>query len=608
MMYEGENANTIDLLYEKPTEERNGTKVVVPVNYSDRWEFVNKIKEQLAYFRDVYFNVNITGDVIGEFKIYESEDFIVSTLSTDDSLHICLDNVYYPIEFNKLGIARIDSGIALKFSLTDGIIPTPNRESIRYTPESKVIILNKIKKVANHLITRYNTEVDDYDDIHSLFMFYGDGNIYLNVESLSVKLNGFDKHSDVDLKIPTFKGVSLINIKEINKSFGKEVWLSEYYNKYNLQYGKIREAYRQPVTDSQIYSQLYILEGSFNNILREYVRSNHRHDNRVIVEKMKSIRLKSKFSDDISYMRVLQLDKHPKSEWRQRIQEFQLVRDSLVAKFVILNKNTIPQTWLDNRKMKMSYRRGRASIIHSPLERRVKVQGEVIGKVAEPLLRYISGQNCKFTSDTMTLEKIPVSTHVIIYDKHDNAGKLDKLFTVINKRFSVKLMTFSDRELKIISKADFHNLISYKEFMEGKHIIFRRIVTAFLISKLMGEQSNVFEKFAHLSKVSKPLANDVELLSKYKLENYVYGDTSLYEDMVKIAEENNWFDGEAYSVYLRVKSTLEKFTFINSLLKHTSRFGYTESTDGPLITAIVKLCKYEKFRVNSEHYNISINN
>src|SRR6478609_3851870 len=52
MMYEGEDKNTIDLLYESPTEERNGVTVVVPVNESDRYEFNNKIKEQLAYFEN----------------------------------------------------------------------------------------------------------------------------------------------------------------------------------------------------------------------------------------------------------------------------------------------------------------------------------------------------------------------------------------------------------------------------------------------------------------------------------------------------------------------------------------------------------------------------
>ena len=53
MMYEGEDTNSIDLIYENPTTEKNGVKVIIPVSRSDRWDFENKIKEQLAYFQNV---------------------------------------------------------------------------------------------------------------------------------------------------------------------------------------------------------------------------------------------------------------------------------------------------------------------------------------------------------------------------------------------------------------------------------------------------------------------------------------------------------------------------------------------------------------------------
>ena len=45
-MYEGEDVNTIDLLYEIETTERNGVKVIVPVKYQDQYQFRKKIKEQ----------------------------------------------------------------------------------------------------------------------------------------------------------------------------------------------------------------------------------------------------------------------------------------------------------------------------------------------------------------------------------------------------------------------------------------------------------------------------------------------------------------------------------------------------------------------------------
>jgi DNA topoisomerase VI subunit B len=40
MMYEGEDVNTIDLMYEQSTQEPNGVKVIVPISYKDKSEFI----------------------------------------------------------------------------------------------------------------------------------------------------------------------------------------------------------------------------------------------------------------------------------------------------------------------------------------------------------------------------------------------------------------------------------------------------------------------------------------------------------------------------------------------------------------------------------------
>jgi hypothetical protein len=63
--------------------------------------------------------------------------------------------VYYPLDFDKIGASRISFPIALRFSLTDGIYPTPNRESIRYTQEAKEIIKAKLADVADYFINKY---------------------------------------------------------------------------------------------------------------------------------------------------------------------------------------------------------------------------------------------------------------------------------------------------------------------------------------------------------------------------------------------------------------------------------------------------------------------
>jgi hypothetical protein len=182
MMYEGEETNAIDLLYEKATTEANGVKVIVPVNYYDRHDFRTKIREQLAYFESVYFDC---GDLVdNNFSIFRNELFQFSELAKESSLHLCLDNVYYPIDFQKLGIDHpIQFPVALRFSLTDGLFPTPNRESIRYTKEGKDIILKKISDLADFFVNKYNESVKDTDDISVLMDFYSNAVSYTHLRA-----------------------------------------------------------------------------------------------------------------------------------------------------------------------------------------------------------------------------------------------------------------------------------------------------------------------------------------------------------------------------------------------------------------------------------------
>ena len=50
--------------------------------------------------------------------------------------------MYYPIDFAKLGISSISFPVGLRFNLSDGIFPTPNRESINKDLTLKFTNLN----------------------------------------------------------------------------------------------------------------------------------------------------------------------------------------------------------------------------------------------------------------------------------------------------------------------------------------------------------------------------------------------------------------------------------------------------------------------------------
>ena len=223
MMYEGEETNSIDLLYERSTSERNGVKIMIPVKYGDTYDFKNKIKEQLAYFENVYFNVE---GIDNNFKIHRAEHYQVSELCRDSYIHVCLDNVYYPLELDKLGLTdksgnsykRLSVGIGLRFSLTDGLFPTPNRESLRYTQEAKQLIKDKIELIANDLMVRYNKSIEDTYDIRAVIDYYGNNSRHIkDHKGDQWEISDILKFASVPQRTPTLLNTKYFTAEQVYK-------------------------------------------------------------------------------------------------------------------------------------------------------------------------------------------------------------------------------------------------------------------------------------------------------------------------------------------------------------------------------------------------------
>jgi hypothetical protein len=234
--------------------------------------------------------------------------------------------------------------------------------------------------------------------------------------------------------------------------------------------------------------------------------------------------------------------------------------------------------------------------------KRLKIQGEIICKKGVPLARYSGGRNCKFDSQLYKLEELHKRKQVIVYAKHEDSLKLDALYGMMQKQ-TMEVVTFSDRELKIVDQLEIHNLISYDKFMEGKNAPFKRMITSVLINELIEKNRYVFDKAKMIGYTSTDLASKLEKLIQYKRLNYVTSDQALVKSMLSVAQDHNLFDPLIYTEYLEMKALLEKLYFLNPLC---SRMGYYVAED-PLCSLMTDLFKYHKHRVNLEHYKIRIN-
>lgn len=609
MMYEGEDEiNKIDLLHEKPTEERNGVKIIVPVKYGDRSNFESKIREQLAYFEHVYFEVpNIKND----FTIVRHQDFQWSELATDNNLHINLDNVYYSLDYSKLGISRINFPVALRFSLTDGLFPLPARESIKYTPDAKAIILKKLEQVADYFVTKYNESIKDTDKIEDIFSYYNTG---------SRNVGGFGKTSwDVQLlkqysKIkfiePKLKGVEISDLSRI--FLMKDSLVREYDKVYEFRNGRfntLKGKWSMQFNYSDLSKKLYVFtEGlSFHKkaYLREQLGKGY-YNSCYFVEKVRKTPLfpqggfknaAAKNADN--YTTILKLYNYPKSQWRQLIKEFQYIQGLLTSKFIDADKIEIPQEWFDSKKkQKVQIMTAKGTNI-----RRKKLEGELTAKIACDLERYVSGKECKFVPEVIQMKDAHRNKKFNIYTGTENTAKIDKLFTVV-KKDKIQLLVLSDREMKNMSKVELHNWMNLEEFMKGENKAFKRIVTAYLINKLYKQYPSVFNEITSINLISTDLGAKVEILDNYKDSYYIgSGNVELYNAMLEVAESKNLFDPTVYSTYKEVKKVIEKLPFLNVMLSKMNR--YDEPNE--LLTATKDLFKYYKQKMNWENYKIVLN-
>jgi len=605
MMYEGEEVNSIDLLHETPTDQPNGVKITIPVDYYDRHDFVRKIREQLAYFENVYFNV-LDNEVRNDFTIHRSEYYQASSLSRDSYLHVCLDNVYYPLDFSKLGIDRIQIPVGLRFSLTDGLFPTPNRESIRYTKEAKDIILAKIGKMVDHFITKYNETVADTDDFIAVLRYHATNRRYVNVpgKDINFDLTDIVKHGTVLIASPKVSSLKKLDLQKLVRN--KEYILGEYDKKFELYNGRmsqIKSYWRNGVDIINRNDEPhYFYSEKISGAMKDYIKSiAPRGRHAYFIRKVKTFKLGSltKMNDYDTYMKLLDLPNYPRTEWRELIAEFQTVLASLTSTFINLDEMVIPQAFLESRKKQ----KGITVTVGGTKVRRIKLEGEVIGRYLVDLERSVQDKNSKLVSKIYSLADMHKYNKLVIYGTQADIATMDKLYSVINKN-KIELAVFSEREIKTLSTIDIHNLIPLTKFMEGKNKPFKRIITAYLIQKLHNSFSRSFVRKEKIGFISTDLYEKMQRLNDYKIEHHCGGNDTIYTAMLEVAQTHNLFDMEIYHEYVEVKNLLERLPFIEAMADKIHSY---DNDDSPIIRAFRDLFKYHGHKIDWKHYNIRIN-
>lgn len=569
MMRKGDPLPEIDFLYEKDTDEPNGVKVIVDVDYSDRREFSNKMRTQLIYFDNVYIQDDYSA-FDNTYKIYKNDLFSYSKICSDKSMHLNFAGVYYPLEFDKLGINRIDVPIAINISLTDGIEPTLSREDIRYTLHAKEFIKNKINLIADWFITEYNkTEIECDSFIKAKSQILNpEYNVKLGEEDVNFK--DLISFSNEIIKNISIKGYNNIHLKNLAGRISyvvqrhKQITELNYNNTFSTKrlYRDLYDSYK---------SNKYIINSVPVGNLKEYIKETCKNNSdffRIDTTSIKlwfksdsGIILQDVISQRYSWYFLLNLKDIPKQDWRLVIQDAQKAHQEYIDSAIDLRTLEIPKEWLEERKQQRKY------------------EGKLLDKQQGEITYYYTREKeyggQMFDKKTIKISELGKEKRMVVYftpqEKEFALKMWNDIFYVHNVNLKLNFVLINSREQKHVSH--FQNYKNWKEFMETNK--FKKLATKIKAKKEMEALEPIF-KSAEFSTVIDTIEKKNKDVVK-RVESYInsiYGSIpeQTVNDLMAICEENNLWDYSIMSDIEQVKKITKQFEFLQ-VLKVPSIYG-----------------------------------
>lgn len=565
-MYKSEEGTKIDLITDSEDEEsKTGTTVSIQLKSEyDVNQFMDKISEQLAYFEGVYFDIPGFNN---NFKIFKTEDWIRSQLiPTTLHVHICLDNVYYAIDWSRLGMTPISIPIGLRFKITDGLVPVPSREDIKYTEEAKALIKNKIEKIADYFITEFNKSITEANTFKEIYNKFNQTTVRINDE-FNVDVKRLTKLSAILIKKPTLRGIKHLDLEKL-ASYHNLIF-SNYETRGKISggafYGKDGH-YNGSSPDLISYnSALKIIKADETpkGLQLEYLKEKFPYS--TFLYKKEDMKLGDTElinyrnygeEEPRTYMQLLKLKQYPKSLWREVIGEFQSIRDEILSEFQTVEDNQWTPEWLAERKLR------RAKGVRSSVGKQ-----SITLKVARKAQR---GDNeLTFDSQIIKIDEVGKQLKsLVVYTNTTNKDALQKIWIMAISpevgKSRITLAYLSKYDIKKIRHL--HNFISMEDFMEGKTRPFKALASGILIKRLIIDNKKVFDQIEFVNSLSSQIATKMVDLLNYTKENRP--DTykrDIEDDILKVAEENNLFDENIMDIYKEVNENIHIFDFIAQL-------------------------------------------
>ena len=601
LAYQGAEFMEYDLLTEITTNRENGVVCELPINgWNEFIQFRDKAKQKLAYYDTVILQIQ---DNIIDNQIVRSKDWQYSEYAGYSYMHLCLKDVLYKIDYDKLGIATIYTPIALRFNLSEGLKPTPSRESLIWDVHTINLVKEKIKKVADYFVEKYNEQQKDEYELLEVFDKITDSNKYVTLGNEEFKINDLLQYSTVQPKELKIKGIDIMK-PEFYYNLR-----SEYLDEYETlaDYNRGRWSIKHVKSNHDCYKLLKSIKHIEvdkvpTGLVKKFLLEKYTDSRVLFIKKVNKRRLGNiKFSlhnaNQLNYTYILHLEWNDKQNWRSKINEFNFVENQF--KSLIINELNVETSseylnWLAKYKEEQKNNR-KAGIYRGNHKVLNKQQGQVTLAYA---IKKLIGEGYKFDKTVKNINEL-----------HKQPG-LTILFTEEQKELALQWRDLQNKwKIAIIGKNEakkienIHNHITYKQFMEESKV-FKRLATSFLFWDIIEQYNDVYSHNSQqiIQELLKPFAEDIQKLKDYATTNGKYiRDNEVCDSIKAIAKEHNLYDYELWDVYQRVVKNVEKYSFI-SLIKNNTH----NSEDLAKIKSLINQILYHRKMYHNQFEELEI--
>lgn len=560
LVYEGEEFVKYDLIHTVNTDKENGVKAELVISgWSEYSSFKEKARKKLAYYDTVAL---IIDNEPVDNKIYRSDDFQWSNNADHSEMHLCIKDVYYEIDWKALGISRISIPVALRFSLSDGISPTPSREGYITNDRTKKIIRNKIIKVADWFVDTYNSTVENFDCFIKAYPFLGNSYYEVKIGNETFHIGNLVDYSSKPIEPPSVKGITLKNPYEYKKISAH--LLTGYDMVGYIDRNKIlrKPGARLYIQKHEIFTgkRAVVVDYSFLGNVKTYLKEKYCNRETLFLRRNNFVRKYGTTADNQkgeSYTSVLGLGGMSKKYAKEHIKEFNYVVSLVESTFHDETKVSDSQEfkdWLEARRL--SQKAARATGQTNSANSLGKKKGDVT--LAYSYERY---GKVHFKKEAYPVSKLHKYKFLTVLVKEEEKEVAEQIAGSIKNQY-VKFAVVGNKEILKIPKH--YQFITLKEFMSTECKAFMRFVSAIKFDRVIKEAEKIgMFRNSVMKKLLPDVKKDIDTLRQYvsaNLKGY-YNDTT-EKMMIDMADAKDLYDKTLWTEYTNVKKSLEKFYFI----------------------------------------------